>query len=152
MTATPDDTLLTQARQIARAAHAGQVDKLGVDYFEHVRAVADAVAHLGTDHVITGLLHDTLEDCDDRTIVSPALLEARFGARIAHAVDAMTKRDGEDHERDYLPRILANPIARAVKRADVTHNLSRLHLLDPADQSRLRNKYDAVLKLLDQAP
>lgn len=144
-------SLIAKAEHIARAAHAGQVDKLGVAYINHVRAVAEAVSHLGADHVIVGLLHDSLEDCDDRTIVSPALLEAEFDPDIVAAIDAMTKRAGEDYTKDYVPRLMANRIARAVKRADLAHNLSRIGQLAPAQQVRLRAKYGAVQKMLDEA-
>ena len=143
--------LIAKAEHIARTAHAAQVDKLGVPYFNHVRAVADAVAHLGTEYEIVGLLHDSLEDCDDPNIVSPDILIAEFGPTIAAAVDAMTKRAGEDYAQDYIPRLLSNTVARAVKRADLAHNLSRMDQLDPAQQTRLRAKYGAVLKMLDPA-
>lgn len=143
--------LIAKAERIARAAHAGQVDKLGVDYFNHVRSVADAVAHLGTEYEIVGLLHDSLEDCNDPKIVSLDLLNAEFGPPIAAAVDAMTKRAGEHYTQDYIPRLLANTIARAVKHADLAHNLSRITQLDPAQQNRLRAKYDAALNMLNSA-
>ena len=35
---------IAQAEAMARAAHAGQVDKAGQPYMDHVHAVADAVA------------------------------------------------------------------------------------------------------------
>ncbi|MDR3157663.1 MAG: hypothetical protein LBU11_01355 [Zoogloeaceae bacterium] len=59
---------IAEALQLAEAAHRGQFDKLGVDYIEHVKAVAHAVRHLGEKYEITGLLHDSLEDCEDRAI------------------------------------------------------------------------------------
>lgn len=54
---------LDEARAIARAAHAGQVDKLGVDYMQHVEAVAAGLADFDLDVQIAGMLHDTVEDC-----------------------------------------------------------------------------------------
>ena len=146
------EDLIHQAAQVARAAHAGQVDKLGVDYFEHVAAVADAVSDYGANYQIVALLHDSLEDCDDRSIVSPELLARTFGAAVAQAIDAITKRTGEDYERDYLQRVLANPIARVVKRADVAHNRSRLHHLAEDTRARLAAKYDRFDALAARSP
>ena len=139
---------IAQAEAMARAAHAGQVDKAGQPYMDHVHAVADAVAHRGVDHRIVALLHDTLEDCADRNIVSPALIAAAFGGDIAAAVDAITKRDGEEYIDGYIARVLANPLATEVKRADLAHNMGRLHCLDPATQDRLKAKYAPVRKAL----
>ena len=146
----PSEDLIAAAERIARKAHAGQVDKLGIAYVEHVRAVARAVRHLGAAHRIVALLHDSLEDCDDRSIVSIGLLTDTFGAQIAASVDAMTKRPGEDYERDYVPRVLNDPLAAAVKRADVSDNLGRLHLLDAGARARLRPRYEYFLRKYDE--
>lgn len=135
---------IERAEAIARAAHAGQVDKAGADYMDHVLAVAQAVAHKGVDHHIVALLHDTLEDCDDPSIVSSALIADAFGTDIAAAVDAMTKRPHEDYITGYIARVLANPIAADVKRADLSHNMGRLHQLEPAARTRLEAKYAPV--------
>ncbi|WP_417279680.1 HD domain-containing protein [Celeribacter sp.] len=136
-----DGNLRNAALELAQKAHAGQVDKLGVPYIEHVRAVATAVAHLGLKFEIVGLLHDSLEDCADRSLVSMEILTERFGPEIADAVAAMTKQPLEDYETQYLPRVMSNPIAAKVKHADVAHNRSRLHLLDKATRDRLEAKY-----------
>ncbi|WP_417794825.1 HD domain-containing protein [Terasakiella pusilla] len=145
MTQGKDRDLYDDALELARKAHAGQVDKLGVPYIEHVRAVASAVAHLGLNFEIVGLLHDSLEDCTDRSLVSMEILTERFGSEIAEAVAAMTKQPHEDYDTQYLPRVMSNPIAAAVKRADVAHNKSRLHLLDPIARSRLAAKYSGFV-------
>lgn len=133
---------LAAAFRIAISAHADQVDKLGVPYIEHVKAVAQAVAPLGFEYQIVGLLHDSLEDCDDRSIVSMELLRNLFGPKVATAIDAITKRADENYEKNYLPRVMSNPIAAEVKRADVAHNRSRLHLLKPEVRKKLLDKYD----------
>lgn len=146
------EDLVQQAAHIARAAHAEQVDKLGVDYFEHVAAVADAVSDHGATYQIVALLHDSLEDCEDRSIVSLELLMQTFGGAVAQAIDAITKRAGEDYERDYLQRVLANPIARVVKQADVAHNRSRLHQLPVDTRARLAAKYDRFGALAARQP
>ena len=146
MTQKTNSPLVSEALRLAQAAHRGQRDKLGVDYLEHVKAVARAVSPLGETCEIVGLLHDSVEDCDDRSIVSFEIIAAKFGEKVAEAVRAMTKQPGEDYESSYLPRVMANPIAAMIKRADVAHNYGRLHLLDPQTRDRLNVKYQAFLK------
>jgi (p)ppGpp synthase/HD superfamily hydrolase len=101
------------------------------------------VRHLGEQYEIVALLHDSLEDCEDRTLISFEIIAARFGQEIAEAVCAITHRPDEDYHESYLPRVMANPIASEVKRADVAHNHGRLHLLDAQTSARLRAKYEA---------
>lgn len=144
------EDLRASALALAEAAHAGQVDKLGVPYIEHVRMVARKVAHLGPIYEVVGLLHDGLEDCEDTAIISPDILTERFGADVAEAVDAMTKRPGETYEA-YLERVASNPVAVAVKQADIAHNSSRLHLLDPETRTRLTRKYNTAAAYLGSA-
>lgn len=137
-----------EARSLAQEVHKGQIDKLGVDYMKHVETVTASVAHLGEDYVITALLHDTVEDCEDADLVNLALISDRFGQKISDAVDSMTKRDGEEYT-SYLDRVLSNQIARAVKHADIAHNQSRLALLtDPVMRSRLQTKYARALDVI----
>jgi len=139
-------TLTEQALRLAMAAHKGQVDKLGVDYIEHVKAVASAVRHFGADYEITALLHDSIEDCQDRSLVSFMIIRNKFGNEIATAIDCITKRCGEDYEKGYLSRVRNNKIAKEVKKADVQHNLSRIDLLDDIEmKERLRAKYSKVI-------
>lgn len=141
-----DSFEVAEARGIAEAAHAGQLDKAGCPYMEHVSRVASAVAHCGEDYEVVALLHDVVED-------TPMTLEdlARLGVppRIVGAVDALTKRAGEAYDAS-IKRAAANPLARAVKLADNTDNASeeRLALLEPRVAARLRDKYARARKLL----
>ncbi|WP_342078489.1 HD domain-containing protein [Yoonia sp. SS1-5] len=143
---TPDDRAAALA--LATKAHAGQTDKTGVDYMVHVRAVAAGVQDRALVYQITALLHDTVEDCDDPELVSLAIIGARFGDTVRDAVDAITKRKGERYKEEYLARVRANPVARAVKLADIAHNKSRLRNLQAADRERLSAKYDMALHYL----
>jgi hypothetical protein len=137
---------IAEALRLARAAHFGQRDNLGVDYIEHVKAVAQAVRYLGETCEIVGLLHDSIEDCEDRNIVSFEIIAEKFGTEVAEAVRAMTRQPGEDYNDSYLPRVMGNPISAAVKRADVAHNYGRSHLLDAQTSARLHAKYASFLK------
>ena len=66
------------------------------------------------------------------------------------AINVMTKSSGDDYFADYLPRVKNNKIAKEIKIADSSHNLSKAHLLDdePELQDKLRQKYIRVLNEL----
>jgi (p)ppGpp synthase/HD superfamily hydrolase len=133
------------ARAWAQEAHHGQVDKLGVDYMAHVEAVATAVALLGPNAMTVALLHDVVEDSPNAALADLDAIKKRFGSTVSAAVDAMTKRDGEAYEL-YLQRVRDNPIACAVKIADIAHNTSRIPLLsNQSERARLLRKYGAAL-------
>lgn len=137
-----------EARAFACAAHAGQTDKLGHPYSAHLAHVAAGLRDLGPDHEALGWLHDIVEDCD----VTLEHIRVCFGLIIAQGVDAMTRRKGEDYFKDYLPRVLAHPLAVHVKYADSRHNLGKCHLLPPGEtRSRLERKYARVLAILEAA-
>jgi len=80
---------INRAYVFAAHAHAGQMRISGDPYISHPLAVADILASLGMDEstIITGLLHDTVED----TSVTLENIERHFGADIARLVDGMTK-------------------------------------------------------------
>jgi (p)ppGpp synthase/HD superfamily hydrolase len=135
---------LDEAIQVARRAHEGQLDKSGRPYIAHPLRV---MGKLRDEHErMAAVLHDVVED----TPVTLADLQAAgCPAEVVAAVAAISKQPGEDQEA-YLTRVAANPIARAVKRADIADNMSpeRLSRLDPATQDRLRTKYESALRQL----
>jgi len=61
-------------------------------YFEHVRRVSivlmDEMKIWERDMIITALLHDALEDCDDLT---PELLEHSFGTNVVSMIKSLSK-------------------------------------------------------------
>ncbi|WP_149183106.1 HD domain-containing protein [Streptomyces sp. TRM49041] len=139
---------LDQVEAIARRAHAGQTDKAGRPYVEHLRAVAEGVrARGGSDEQIAAAwLHDAIED----DALSPQwLAAAALPQQVKDIVLALTKRPGEDLAA-YTARILAVPGARLVKEADLAHNADpdRLAVLDEPTRTRLTTKYAHVRELL----
>ena len=135
---------LSRAQALARSAHAGQVDKSGTPYIEHLAFVA---AHVdGDDAKTVAWLHDIVEDT---TVTLDDLRREGFPEHIVAAVDAHTHRAGEEY-LDYVRRAVANPLARKVKTQDVLHNmdLSRLKSVGPADVDRLHRKYSPALRIL----
>lgn len=137
--------MVALARDVAVRAHEGQTDKVGRPYIEHPAAVA---ARLSTvDEQVVGWLHDVVEDTD---ITLAELREMGFTTEQVLAVDAMTKRRGEPLS-DSMARVMADPLAPRVKRADVSHNAdpARLALVpEEATRARLQAKYERTAELL----
>lgn len=139
------DFTLRDAVDLARRAHAGQVDKSGRPYIAHPLRVMDAVD--GTWARMAAVLHDVIEDT---AVTEDDLRRAGCPEQVVAAVVALTKLPGEPLAAS-MARAAADPIARVVKRADIADNCSeaRLALLDEATRTRLRAKYARSLALLD---
>ncbi|MCR4885560.1 MAG: HD domain-containing protein [Clostridiales bacterium] len=130
------------AQEWAERLHQGQVDKSGKPYIGHPARVA---GRLQTPEAqVVGWLHDTVED----TGLSLSEVEKEFGIETAKAVDAVSRKDGEDWDA-YLLRVKKNPIARQVKISDLidNSNLSRLDHITIKDVLR-QAKYNRALQFL----
>ena len=82
--------LVEHAWKFAEKAHEGQVRKSGEPYFSHPCLVASILTDLMIDPptIAAGLLHDTVEDCEDITIDT---IRSEFGGEVADLVDGVTK-------------------------------------------------------------
>lgn len=82
---------IKKAYLYAYELHAGQFRQSGEPYISHPVAVAVIVAELGldTDSICAALLHDTVEDCADKT--SLEIITKMFGKDISALVDGLTK-------------------------------------------------------------
>ncbi len=82
---------IIEAYKYADSLHEGQFRLSGEPYISHPVAVARIVAELGldTDSICAALLHDTVEDCADKTNLE--LLTKMFGQDVAMLVDGLTK-------------------------------------------------------------
>ncbi len=71
--------------------HEGQFRLSGEPYISHPVQVAKIVSELGldTDSICAALLHDTVEDCSEKTNLET--ISKMFGADIAMLVDGLTK-------------------------------------------------------------
>ncbi|MEP9413608.1 phosphohydrolase [Gordonia sp. VNQ95] len=141
-------TTLESVRDLARRAHAGQVDKMGRDYYTaHLEPIAERLAPLGPDAEMAGLLHDILEDTD---VTVAELTDFGVPAHVIRAVVAVTKNDGEDYSAA-IERAAADPLGRQVKLADNAQNLSGNAALaerDPQTAARLKQKYETARERL----
>jgi HD domain len=133
---------------LARRAHAGQTDKAGAPYIGHPLRIMAKMA--SDDERIAAILHDVVEDSRDS--VTPVTFADLAALGLPEpAIDAVRLLTRTDDGTDpaayeaYIDAILANPIARKVKLADVEDNLdvTRLAVITERDEKRLA-KYRRV--------
>ncbi len=128
---------------MATRAHAGQKDRSGAPYILHPLRVMlrlnDPVA------MVVAVLHDVVEDS---AVTLEDLRDSGFPDDVRDAVDAMTRRTGEDYWT-YIRRAGAHPVARSVKIADLQDNLERTESLPPTTENAARaERYRKALSLL----
>lgn len=82
---------ITEAYNYAESLHEGQFRQSGEPYISHPVAVARIVMELGldSDSICAALLHDTVEDCRDKTNLG--VLAKMFGEDVSMLVDGLTK-------------------------------------------------------------
>lgn len=132
------DYTVALARGIAIAAHAGQVDKAGEPYYQHLERVAERV--FSSEAKTVAYLHDVIEDTD---VTAEALIYAGIPPVLVLAVRALTHGKHEPRA-DYYARVLAaGDLAVEVKLADIADNSDpeRLAVLDLRTRERLVKKY-----------
>ena len=135
--------LTNKAMKLCFEAHKEQKDKSGLPYVFHPFHLAEQMKDEVT--TVVALLHDVVED----TEVTLDDLSKEFPAEIIDAISLMTHDDNEDY-MSYVARIKQNPIAKAVKIADLTHNsdTTRLDAVTDKDIQRVQ-KYKKALELLN---
>ncbi|MBR6535051.1 MAG: bifunctional (p)ppGpp synthetase/guanosine-3',5'-bis(diphosphate) 3'-pyrophosphohydrolase, partial [Clostridia bacterium] len=86
-----DNEKIMRAYEYADMLHEGQFRQSGEPYISHPIAVAKIAAGLGldTDSICAALLHDTVEDCSDKTDLTK--IKKMFGQPVADLVDGLTK-------------------------------------------------------------
>lgn len=128
-----------KAMTLAYEAHHGQTDRSGVPYIFHPARVAENFTNEAV--ACTAWLHDVVEDTD-LTIQDIRL--AGFGTVICDALRLLT-HDKSVPYMDYVRAIAENPIAKAVKMADLQDNMdtSRLPEVDEAALKRLEKYWEA---------
>lgn len=111
---------LEDARQLARQVHAGQVDKLGRPYIEHVVAVAAGLTDFDLEVQIAGMLHDVVED----TPITLDDLRARgVSDRSLNAIELVSRNlHPELSYAESIKRITTSRDATLVKISDNAHN------------------------------
>ena len=140
--------LTNRAMRIAYAAHDGQTDKCGTPYVFHPFHLAE---QMSDEHAVcVALLHDVVEDTD--TTLDE--LARAFPPEVIDALRLLTHEAGVPY-LDYVRAIAVNPLARAVKRADLAHNLDTSRYAGSApppagECSRRCKRYRDALAILDE--
>lgn len=133
------------ALKLCFEAHKEQFDKSGMPYVFHPFHLAEQMKDEET--TVVALLHDVVEDTE---ITLHDLKALGFSERILDAISLMT-HDPIVPYMDYVAQIKKNPIARAVKLADLRHNsdASRLEVITEWDEKRAE-KYRKAIALLEE--
>jgi (p)ppGpp synthase/HD superfamily hydrolase len=142
MTVTGYSDAINHALAFAAKHHDRQVRKgTRLPYLTHPANVAVILTRYGrdSDTVVSGILHDVIEDCVGEGYTRQMLEQRigdKFGAKVLDTVLAVTYRkldddgvelSGEDRKADYLERLAgASEEARWVCAADKVHNAASI--------------------------
>src|ERR1700720_1261699 len=120
-----DEALLNRAYVYSMKAHGAQLRASGDPYFSHPIQVAGLLAQmkLDTASIVTGLLHDTIED----TVATLDEIEHLFGPEVGRLVAGVRK----------LVLAMSEDIrVLLVKLADRLHNMQTLRFIKSEDKRR----------------
>ncbi|MBR5527538.1 MAG: bifunctional (p)ppGpp synthetase/guanosine-3',5'-bis(diphosphate) 3'-pyrophosphohydrolase, partial [Clostridia bacterium] len=135
---------IKKAYDYAHEMHSGQFRKSGEEYISHPVEVARIVAQLelDTDSVCAALLHDTLEDCKEKTDCET--IKKLFGPEVLELVDGLTKLVDihfENREEESVENLRKMFLAMSkdirvifIKLADRLHNMRTLSAQPDAKQ------------------
>ncbi|HYO71949.1 MAG TPA: bifunctional (p)ppGpp synthetase/guanosine-3',5'-bis(diphosphate) 3'-pyrophosphohydrolase [Archangium sp.] len=144
----PDLDIIKKAYVYSAKVHQGQLRKSGEPYLIHPLEVAGLLAELKLDEasIVTGLLHDTIED----TLATSEELTELFGPEVAQLVDGVTKlskfsasatlSQEEKQAENFRKMIIAmaqDIRVILVKLADRTHNMRTLDHMAEEKQRRI---------------
>src|SRR5213082_2718182 len=139
-----DEALLNRAYVYSMKAHGAQLRASGDPYFSHPIQVAGLLAQMKLDSasIVTGLLHDTIED----TVATLDEIERLFGPEVGRLVDGVTKlsrielqSDQTKQAENFRKLVLAmseDIRVLLVKLADRLHNMQTLHFIKSEDKRR----------------
>ena len=137
-------TTLSKAYNFALNAHKNQRRQSGDPYVIHPVAVADILSDLKLDSatIVTGLLHDTIED----TKATYSLVLHEFGKEVADLVDGVTKISQLENKaiensraENFRKLILATSKdirVLLVKLADRLHNMRTIHAFNSNEKKQ----------------
>lgn len=140
--------IIEKAYAFSEKAHEGQIRRSGEPYISHPLNVAGILAdlHLDIDTIITGLLHDTVED----TEVTLEDVRREFGDTVATLVDGVTKiglmnfRNSFDKQGENIRKMIMAMVKDVrvvlVKLCDRLHNMRTLNHMPYEKQERISNE------------
>ncbi len=134
-----------KAYYFSEKAHEGQIRRSGEPYISHPLSVAGILAdlHLDIDTVITGLLHDTVED----THATLDQIKKEFGESVAYLVDGVTKisqmkfKNNHEKQGENIRKMIVamgkDVRVVLIKLADRLHNMRTLNFMPFEKQERI---------------
>jgi guanosine-3',5'-bis(diphosphate) 3'-pyrophosphohydrolase len=140
-----DLSIVEKAYYFSEKAHEGQFRRSGEPYISHPLSVAGILAdlHLDLDTIVTGIMHDTVEDTD----VTLDDVRREFGDTVANLVDGVTKisqikfRNSMEKQGENIRKMIVamgkDVRVVLVKLADRLHNMRTLHHMPYEKQSRI---------------
>ena len=143
-----DVDMIKKAYVYSAKVHSGQKRSSGEPYLSHPLEVTGIIAKMKLDvsSIITGLLHDTVED----TLATSEEIESMFGKEIAFLVEGVTKigqlpytskieRQAEGFRKLILATAKDIRVV-LIKLADRLHNMRTLEHLSPDKQKRISSE------------
>src|SRR5919197_2926188 len=139
-----NEDALNRAYVFSMKAHGAQKRASGDPYFSHPVEVAGILSQMKLDSasIVTGLLHDTVED----TVATLEEIERLFGTDIARLVDGVTKlsrielqSDQTQQAENFRKLVLAmseDIRVLLVKLADRLHNMQTLRFIKSEEKRR----------------
>jgi (p)ppGpp synthase/HD superfamily hydrolase len=137
--------LTKKSLRIAYDAHEGQVDRIGLPYIFHPYHLATQMSDEAS--ICAAFLHDVVEDTE---ITFDDLIEQGISAEIVEAVRLLTHDETVPY-MDYIRNIRdsGNPVAIAVKLADLCHNSDPTRMGDEGEKTvARRERYRAAMEIL----
>jgi guanosine-3',5'-bis(diphosphate) 3'-pyrophosphohydrolase len=140
-----DINFIEKAYLFSEKAHEGQIRRSGEAYISHPLAVSGILAdlRLDVDSIVTGLLHDTVED----TGVTIEEIKKEFGETISILVDGVTKiskmkfKTSTEQQGENIRKMIVamgkDVRVILVKLADRLHNMRTLSHMPYEKQARI---------------
>ena len=136
---------INKAYDFGKKAHGSQIRASGDPFFSHPFEVANILAQMKLDEnsIITGLLHDVIED----TLATKEEIKKIFGLEIANLVDGVTKlskitldqtnkNKQVENLRKFILAISEDIRVLFVKLADRLHNMRTIKFLKDIDKKK----------------
>ena len=141
-----NENLFVKAIEVAETSHKDQFRASGDPYIIHPYEVCKSLIELklDTETVITGLLHDVIED----TKFSKLELKENFGPSITNLVDGLTKIDfleekkttRSEKEAENFRKLLISTAkdirVLIIKLADRLHNIKTIHYFKDVEKRK----------------
>lgn len=140
-----DVELILKAYRFSEKYHEGQIRRSGEPYISHPLSVAGILAdlRLDIDSIITGLLHDTVED----TEATLEEVEKEFGETVKTLVDGVTKigmmkfKNSHEKQGENIRKMIVamgkDVRVVLVKLADRLHNMRTLNFMSFDKQEKI---------------